>query len=144
MSLNTIYNIAGSAMTAQSQRLNTVASNLANAESPGSSPETTYHARKPVFSAVMEQVQDDLLNGSSLEAGYSVQVSEIIESDAPLETRYQPDHPMANGEGYVYYPNVNEVEEMADMMSASRSYQTSIEVLSSASAMQQRLLTLGK
>ena len=144
MSLNNIYDIAGSAMTAQSLPLNTVASNLANAETAGSSPETTYHARRPVFSAVMEQVQDDLLTSSSLDAGYSVQISEIMESDAPLETRYQPDHPLANDEGYVYYPNVNEVEEMADMMSASRSYQTNIELLASASAMQKRLLTLGK
>ncbi|MCL6270105.1 flagellar basal body rod protein FlgC [Sansalvadorimonas sp. 2012CJ34-2] len=144
MSLNNIYNIAGSAMTAQSQRLNTVASNLANAETAGSSPETTYRARKPVFSAVMEQVQDDLMTSSSLDAGYSVKITDIVESDAPLETRYQPDHPMANDQGYVYYPNVNEVEEMADMMSASRSFQTNIEVLASANAMQERLLTLGK
>ena len=144
MSLNTLYNIAGSAMQAQSQRLNTVASNLANAETPGSSPETTYHARKPVFATVLEQVRDGLMTSSGAQTGYSVEVRDIAESKNPLQMRHQPGHPMANDEGYVYYPNVNVVEEMTDMMSASRSYQTSIDVLSSAKAMQERLLTLGR
>ena len=144
MSLSTIYDIAGSSMAAQSQRLNTVASNLANAETPGSSPETTYRARKPVFAAVLEQTQEDLLTSSGANAAYSVQVKEIVESEAALEVRYQPDHPLANEDGNVFYPNVNTVEEMTDMMSASRNYQTSIELLSSANAMQQRLLTLGR
>ncbi len=143
MSLNMIYNIAGSSLTAQSQRLNTVASNLANAETPGSSPETTYHARKPVFASVLEQAQGGPLDGTGVNTGYGVEVKEIVESDAPLNVRYQPGNPMADENGNVYYPNVNVVEEMADMTSASRSYQTSIELLSSANAMQQRLLTLG-
>ncbi|CAM3720587.1 flagellar basal body rod protein FlgC [Parendozoicomonas haliclonae] len=144
MSMNTIYDIAGSAMTAQSQRLNTVASNLANAETPGSTPETTYRARKPVFAAVLEQTQQDLMDSTALNSAYSVEVKEIVESEAALEVRYQPDHPMANEQGNVYYPNVNVVEEMTEMMSASRNYQTNIELLSSANAMQQRLLTLGR
>lgn len=149
MSLNAIYNIAGSSLTAQSQRLNTVASNLANAETPGSSPETTYHARKPVFAAVLEQTQGGMLDTGGMDmqglnTAYSVEVTEIVESEAPLNVRYQPGNPMADESGNVYYPNVNVVEEMAEMTSASRSYQTSIELLSSANAMQQKLLTLGR
>lgn len=148
MSLNNIFAIAGSAMSAQTVRLNTVASNIANADSVASSADQTYRARKPVFAAMHEQamrgygwnnVADDKLG-----AGLGVEVKGIVESDAPLEPRYQPDHPMANEEGYVYYPNVNPVEEMADMMSASRSFQTNVEIMNSAKSMMQRMLTLGQ
>jgi|SRR5690554_2143678 len=145
MSLNNIFDIAGSAMTAQSIRLNTVASNLANAESASSSVETTYRARKPIFAAIQQQALNGVSGGGLDEqAGKGVQVAGIVESQAPLDMRYEPNHPMANEEGYVLYPNVNVVEEMADMISSSRSFQMNVEVMDSAKTMMQRVLTLGQ
>lgn len=146
MSLGNIFDIARSAMTAQSVRLNTTASNIANAETVSSSIEETYRARKPVFATI----QEDLLQGQRQpfaaedDATRGVRVAGIVESDAPLERRYQPDHPSADEEGYVFYPNVNVVEEMADMISASRSFQVNVEVINNAKTMTQRLLTLGQ
>lgn len=151
MSFNQVFDIAGSAMSAQSIRLNTTASNLANAETASSSTEEVYRARKPVFSAV----QADAMGGSDgnfgdaafsqeQRAGAGVQVDGIVESDVALEQRYQPDHPKADDNGYVYYPNVNVVEEMADMKSASRSFQTNVEVMNTAKSMMQRVMTLGQ
>lgn len=146
MSLGNIFDIAGSGMSAQSVRLNTTASNIANAETVSSSVEETYKARKPVFAAI----QDELLNGkrppfaADDQSGKGVAVRGIVESDAPLERRYEPDHPMADENGYVFYPNVNVVEEMADMISASRSFQMNVEVMNNAKTMMQRLLTLGQ
>lgn len=145
MAINSIFDIAGSAMSAQSVRLNTTASNLANAETVSSSIEQTYRARKPVFAAIQQEALRQAVSGSLDEqASRGVEVRAIVESDAPLERRYQPDHPMADDEGYVFYPNVNVVEEMADMMSASRNFQLNTEVLNSAKTMMQRLLTLGQ
>ena len=148
MSLGTIYDIAGSAMSAQSLRLNTVASNLANAESSGAAQGETYKAKKPVFAAVLEQVNQQngvaAASANRNSGAYSVRLADIVDSEAPLEVRHQPGHPLADENGDVFYPNVNVVEEMADMMSASRSFQTSIEVMNSAKTMQERLLTLGQ
>ncbi len=147
MSLGTIYDIAGSAMSAQSLRLNTVASNLANVESSGATQGDTYKAKRPVFAAVLEQVnqQNSFDTGSNRSSGaYSVRLADVVDSEAPLEVRHQPGHPLADENGDVYYPNVNVVEEMADMMSATRSFQTSIEVMNGARKMQERLLTLGQ
>ena len=149
MSLNNIFAISGSAMSAQTIRLNTVASNIANADSVASSADQTYRARKPVFEQMMTQemrnrgwnASGDVMEGAS---GMGVNVSGIVESDAPLQPRYEPNSPMANEEGYVFYPNVNPVEEMADMMSASRSFQTNVEIMNSAKSMMQRMLTLGQ
>ncbi|MFY9180456.1 MAG: flagellar basal body rod protein FlgC [Venatoribacter sp.] len=148
MSLSNVFDIAGSGMNAQSLRMNTTASNLANAESASSSVDETYRARKPWF-AVMEKTFSDANNQDGFaskdsEASAGVQVLGIVEKDAPLQMRFQPDHPMANEDGYVYYPNVNVVEEMTDMMSSSRSYQMNIEVLKTAKQMMQRTLTLGQ
>ncbi len=146
MSLGKIFDIAGSGMSAQSVRLNTTASNIANAETVSSSTDATYRARKPVFAAI----QAEVLNGgrpsfaAAEDPGRGVAVQGIVESDAPLERRYQPDHPKADADGYVFYPNVNVVEEMADMISASRSFQMNVEVMNSAKSMMQRLLTLGQ
>ncbi|MGY0216816.1 flagellar basal body rod protein FlgC [Endozoicomonadaceae bacterium StTr2] len=142
MSLGTIFDIAGSAMSAQSLRLNTVASNLANAESTGEAEGDTYRAKKPVFAAVLEDAKKGFGN-SQREGVYSVKLVDIVDSEAPLEVRNMPGHPLANDNGEVYYPNVNVVEEMADMMSASSSFQTSIEVMNGARKMQERLLALG-
>ena len=147
MSLSQIFDIAGSGMSAQSIRLNTTASNLANAETASSSTGDVYKARKPVFAAVQHSVMQQQLGKDFMQdtpESKGVVVKGIVESDAPLEMRYQPDHPQANEQGYVFYPNVNVVEEMADMMSASRSFQTNVEIMDAAKTMMQRLLTLGQ
>ncbi|OEY67358.1 flagellar basal body rod protein FlgC [Marinobacter sp. X15-166B] len=148
MSLGSIFDIAGSGMTAQSLRLNTTASNIANAETASSSTEHTYRARKPVFAAI----QQELLNPAASKTGFAsdsgtgagVRVEGVVESTAELQMRYQPEHPAANEDGYVFYPNVNVVEEMADMMSASRSFQMNVEIMNTAKSMMQRILTLGQ
>ncbi len=137
MSLFRIFDIAGSAMSAHSVRLNTTASNLANADSVSSSADTTYRARRPVFAATL----DDAMGG---EQSAGVQVKGIVESDAPLLREFNPTHPLADKDGFIYRPNVNQVEEMADMMSASRSYQTNVQVADSAKQMLLQTLRLGK
>lgn len=146
MSLTNIFEIAGSGMSAQSVRLNTVSSNIANAESVGSSTGETYRARHPVFSVIQQQInaQSFAQEFDEPSAGQGVQVEGIVESQAPLRKQYQPEHPKADEEGYVYYPNVNIVEEMADMISASRSYQTNVEMMNTAKQLLQRVLTLGQ
>ena len=136
MSLFRILDIAGSAMSAQSVRLNTTASNLANADSITSSADTTYRARRPVFAAALDNAMDG--------ASAGVEVKGIVESDAPLIREYSPNHPLADKDGYIFRPNVNQVEEMADMMSASRSYQTNVQVADSAKQMLLQTLRLGK
>lgn len=146
MSLGKIFDTAGSAMSANTVRLNTTASNLANAESAASSIDETYRARHPVFSAIQQQVQQlsfDTVGDGKGEA-QGVQVLGIVESDSPLQERYEPNHPLANEEGYVFYPNVNAVEEMTNMISASKAYQMNVEVMNSAKSMMQRVLTLGQ
>ncbi|MBL4610216.1 flagellar basal body rod protein FlgC [Halopseudomonas sp.] len=146
MSLNDIFNISGSGMSAQSLRLNTVASNIANAETVSSSTDETYRARHPVFSTLFNEQQGmgQSLFASREQAGQGVEVLGVVESDAELQSRYEPDHPMANEEGYVFYPNVNVVEEMANMMAASRAYQTNVEIMNATKTMLQRVLTLGQ
>lgn len=151
MSLGNIFDIAGSGMTAQSLRLNTTASNIANAETASSSTEGTYRARKPVFAAIQQSMinpdsqgmQSMGFSGGSGE-GAGVRVDGIVESDAELQMRYEPNHPAANEDGYVFYPNVNVVEEMADMMSSSRSFQMNVDIMNTAKSMMQRILTLGQ
>ena len=137
MSFQDISKIAGSAMAAQTVRLNTIASNLANADSAAGSEAETYRARKPVFAAVMDG------SGAS-GAGGRVQVLDVVQSDEPLRKVYEPGHPMANADGMVFYPNVNQVAEMTDMMSASRAFETNVEVLGRIKSMQQSLLKLGE
>ncbi|MGH1486203.1 MAG: flagellar basal body rod protein FlgC [Cellvibrionaceae bacterium] len=142
MSLNNIFTIAGSGMNAQSVRLNTTASNLANADAASSSIDETYRGRHPVFAALNnDALQFDAKNR---DANVGVEVLGIVESDAPLQPRYEPNNPLADQEGYVYYPNVNVVEEMTNMISASRSFQMNVEVMNSAKQMMQRVLTLGQ
>jgi flagellar basal-body rod protein FlgC len=138
MSLFNIFEVAGSAMSAQSVRLNTTASNLANADSVSSSLEQTYRSREPVFAAVMKGLQGN--NAAS--AG--VRVAGIVESNAPLDSRYEPDNPMANEEGYVFLPNVNVVDQMANMISASRSYQNNVEVLNTSKQLLLATIRLGQ
>jgi flagellar basal-body rod protein FlgC len=137
MSLFNVLDIAGSGMSAQALRLNTTASNLANAESASSSSGETYRARQPVFAAMMKALGET-------PAGVGVQVKGIVESQAPLRQQYQPGHPMADEQGYIYLPNVNMVEEMANMISASRSYQSNAEVAKTSKQLLMRTLSLGE
>jgi flagellar basal-body rod protein FlgC len=137
MSFKDISQIAGSAMAAQTVRLNTVASNLANADSVAGNEADTYRARKPVFAAVMNE-------GANAANGGQVQVLDVVQSSEPLRKVYEPGNPLANADGMVYYPNVNQVAEMTDMMSASRAFETNVEVLGRIRSMQQSLLKLGE
>ncbi len=137
MSLFSVFDIAGTGMNAQSVRLNTTSSNLANANSASSSLGETYRARHPVFTQMLNAFDFD-----SPSAG--VRVLGIVESQKPLRSEYKPGHPMANEEGYVFMPNVNVVEEMADMISASRAYQTNVEVMSTTKEMLMRTLAIGQ
>lgn len=134
MSLFRIFDISGSALHAQSVRLNTTASNMANVDSVSSSTEKTYRARNPVFAAQLDEAEDGVSG---------VDVLGIVETQTPLRQEYRPDHPLADEKGYVSVPNVNPVEEMANMISASRSYQANVEVLNTSKQMMMRTLTLG-
>jgi flagellar basal-body rod protein FlgC len=135
MSLFNIFDIASSAMAAQSTRLNTVASNLANADSTAAPGAPAYRSKQVVFQSVPLAVD----GGPA-----KVAVAGIVESDAPLRSVFDPKHPMADGEGYVQLPNVNVVEEMVNMLSASRSYQTNVEIMNTAKTMLLKALTLGQ
>lgn len=129
-----IFDIAGSAMSAQSVRLSTVASNLANADAIGSDPNSVFKAHLPVFKTAPE------LAGQQTPG---VRVTGVVESQTPADKRYEPGNPLADGDGYVYAPNVNVVEQMVDMISASRSYQNSVEVMNTAKQLALKTLTLG-
>ena len=147
MSLASVFNIAGTGMSAQSTRLNTISSNIANAETVSSSIDQTYRARHPVFATVFNSsMQGDRgsLFADQDASGRGVEVLGIVEDQSTLMPRYEPNHPAADEKGYVYYPNVNVVEEMADMISASRSFQTNAEMMNTAKQMMQRVLTLGQ
>jgi len=136
------FGISGSAMNAQSIRLNLVASNLANANSISSSVEETYRARHPVFQTVYQ----NHVNGFAGEGQDSaaVAVRGVVESDAPLHAEYRPSHPLANEEGYVFMPNVNPIEEMTDMISASQSYKDNVQVLDTTKSLLMRTINMGK
>jgi len=143
MSLLSIFDVSGSAMSAETVRLNTTASNLANAQSVTSNFAQTYRARHPVFAAQRPSEADTDGGGDAAQAS-GVQVLGIVESQAPLTMRYEPEHPLANKDGYVAYPNVNVVQEMADMISATRAFQMNVEVLDSARTLAERVLNLGQ
>jgi flagellar basal-body rod protein FlgC len=140
MSSFRIFDIAGSGMSAQSVRLNTVASNLANAESVSGDAKTAYRARHPVFEAVRAQ----LAGQSGGEPGAAVRVTGITEDMRAPEMRYQPGNPLANADGYVFAPNVNVVEEMVDMISASRAYQNNVEIMNTSKDLMLATLRLGQ
>jgi flagellar basal-body rod protein FlgC len=133
MSLFNIFNVSGSAMSAQAQRLNTVASNLANADSATSATGQAYRAKQVVFEAV------PLESG-----GTAVKVQQVVEDATPGKQVYDPKHPLADAKGYVTMPNVNVVDEMVNMLSASRSYQTNVETMNAAKTMLLKTLTLGQ
>ncbi len=137
MGLFSIFNVAGSAMSAQTVRLNTVASNMANADVVSGTEAGAYHARQPVFSAVM-----DALGGNP--ASVPVEINGIVESDAPINKQYSPEHPDADKDGYIFMSNVNMIEEMANMISASRSYQSNVEVANTSKQLLLETLRLGQ
>jgi flagellar basal-body rod protein FlgC len=134
MSLFNIFNIAGSAMTAQSQRLNVVASNLANADSATGPDGKPYRAKQVVFSTM--PVND--------QGGAGVKVAAVVEDPSPMKMVYNPQHPLADSKGYVAMPNVNVVEEMVNMISASRSYQNQADVINTSKTMLLKTLTIGQ
>jgi flagellar basal-body rod protein FlgC len=138
MSMFQIFNVAGSAVSAQSQRLNTVASNLANADTVAGPEGSAYKARQVVF-------QTELMGAGAHRNGTAgVRVSTIVESDAPGRRVHDPNHKSADAEGYVSYSNVNPVEEMVNMISASRSYQNNVEVMNTARSLLLKTLQIGQ
>ena len=138
MSLFGLLEVSGSALAAQSVRLNTISSNLANAESVSGSAEAAYKAKQPIFSTMV----DHAFRGNSALAG--VRVDGVSESNAPARKEYSPDHPLSDPDGFVFYSNVNMVEEMANMISASRSYQSSVEVMNTSKQLLMQTLSLGQ
>ena len=121
-------------MSAQSQRLNAVASNLANADSATSANGQPYKAKQVVFSATP----------SNSPAVSGVKVQQVIEDPSPPKVVYDPKHPAANAQGYVTMPNVNVTEEMVNMISASRAYQNNVETMNAAKTMLLKTLTIGQ
>ncbi len=134
MSLFNIFNVAGSAMNAQSQRLNTVASNLANADSATSANGEPYRARQVVFSATP----------MGADGATGVRVSAVVDDQSPMKMAYDPKNPLADDKGYVTMPNVNVVEEMVNMISASRSYQSNAEMMNTTKTLLLKTLNLGQ
>lgn len=137
MSLLKVFDVAGSAMNAQSVRMNVTASNLANAGSVSGDPDKVYRAKQPVFSTFRASLADQ-----SGVAG--VRLDSVVESGAPLQQRFQPDHPEADADGNVYVTNVNTVEEMVNMMSASRSYKNNVEMINTTKDLLLQTLSLGR
>jgi flagellar basal-body rod protein FlgC len=133
MGFKDISQIAGSAMAAQTVRMNTIASNLANANAVATSEAEGYRARKPVFAALLGE-----------QGVAQVQVLDVVQSSEPLRRAHEPDNPLADADGMVFYTNVNEVAEMADMMAASRAFETNVEVMGRIKSMQASLLKLGE
>lgn len=138
MSLFNIMDISASGMSAESVRLNATASNIANANSVSSSYESTYKARHPVFAAALDKAQNDQTKG------VGVNVLGVVESQKPLQVEYAPGNPLADENGYIYKPNVNVVEEMADMLSASKAYETNVQVADTTKRIFRRVLQLGQ
>lgn len=134
MSLFNIFNVAGSGMAAQAQRLNVVASNLANADSMMSADGQPYRAKQVVFSATP-------VDGSGAQG---VKVVAVVEDNSPMEMRYDPKHPMADAQGYVAMPNVKMVDEMVNMISASRAYQNNVDVMNTSKTLLLKTLTIGQ
>lgn len=149
MSLLKVLDVAGSGLAAQSMRLNTTASNLANAESVAGDPAKAYRARVPVFAAVMRDYADPYgidTVASPLDSGEAtgVRVLGIVESQAPIARRYEPGNPLADTEGYVYTSNVNTIEAMTDMISASRTFQSNVEVINTSRDLLLKTISMGR
>jgi len=140
MSLFNVFNVAGSALNAETIRLNTTASNLANAESVNGDVTKVYRARHPVFQAMMNDADGDL-DGQGAAKG--VRVLGIVESTTPPLKTYQPDSPLADKDGYVYASNVNSIEEMTNMISANRSFATNVEAINTARDLLLKVISMG-
>ena len=138
MSLFNVMNISGTGMAAENIRLNTTASNIANANSVSSSYGDTYRARHPIFAAALEKASHDQSKG------VGVNVLGIVESQKPLNIEYAPNNPMADEQGYIYKPNINVVEEMANMLSASKAYETNVQIADTTKRIYRRVLQLGQ
>ena len=138
--LKNIFEIAGTALTAQTVRMNTTASNLANAGSISSTEEEAYRTKRPVFRALVEQ--SDLNPGFNVLGG--VKVKEVVDTTDPVRKVHDPSNPEANEEGFVYLSNVNEVTEMVEMVAASRSFQNNVEVVTTARQLMMRTLDITK
>ena len=136
MGLFNVFDVAGSAMNAQSVRMNVTSSNLANAGSVSGDPEQVYRAKQPVFSTFRDTL-------SATEGVSGVRLDGVVESQAPLERRYQPDHPEAV-DGFVYVSNVNAIEEMVNMISASRSYKNNVEIVNTTKDLLLQTLSMGR
>jgi len=137
MSLFKVFDVAGTAMNAQSVRMNVTASNLANSGNVHGDPDKVYRAKQPVFSTFQQSLQAaDGLAGVRLDG--------IVESEAPLAQRFQPEHPDADEDGNVYLTNVNTVEEMVNMISASRSYKNNVEIVNTTKDLLLQTLSLGR
>jgi len=135
MSTLPIFDVAGSAMNAQSVRLSTVASNLANADSVSGDPNAVYQPKHPLFTT-QAVAGDPALSG--------VRVTEVVDSTAAPLKRYEPGHPLADADGYVYAPDIDPVAQMVDLISASRSYQANVEVFNTAKELATATLNMGK
>jgi flagellar basal-body rod protein FlgC len=140
MSLFNVFNVAGSALNAETIRLNTTASNLANAESVNGDVTKVYRARHPVFQAMMNDA-DGYFDGQGAAKG--VRVLGIVESTTPPLKTYQPDSPLADKDGYVYASNVNSIEEMTNMISANRSFATNVEAINTARDLLLKVISMG-
>jgi flagellar basal-body rod protein FlgC len=140
MSLFNVFNVAGSALNAETIRLNTTASNLANAESSDGDPTKVYRGRHAVFQTMMDQT-DTSWDGETASAG--VRVLGVVESSAPPTMHYQPDNPKANKDGYVFSSNVNSIEEMTNMISANRSFSTDVECINTARDLLLKTIAMG-
>jgi flagellar basal-body rod protein FlgC len=140
MSLFNVFNVSGSALNAETIRLNTTASNLANAESVNGDSSKIYRARHPVFQAMMD-TSDPFAEDQNEASG--VRVMGIVESTAPPLQRYAPENPLANKDGYVFTSNVNSIEEMTNMISANRSFATNIEAINTARDLLLKTISMG-
>jgi flagellar basal-body rod protein FlgC len=140
MSLMKVFDTAGSGMAAESLRLNTVASNLANADSVASSPDSAYKAKELMFAPLL-QAQGGL--GAQGDANVGVRMQGVTESQQPVESHYEPGNPMADASGFVYGSNVNPIDELVNMISASRSYQNNVEVMNTTKQLMIKTINLG-
>ncbi len=138
MSMFSIFNVSGSAVSAQAQRLNVVASNLANADTVAGPDGQAYKARQVVFQTVLMGAAGEA------ESAAGVEVTQVTEDATPGRRVHDPKHPQADADGYVTYTNVNPVEEMVNMISASRSYQNNVEVMNTAKTLLQKTLQMGQ
>jgi flagellar basal-body rod protein FlgC len=140
MALDRIMDIAGSGLSAQLVRMNTTASNIANSGVVAGSEAEAYRGKRPVFQTILDQTAVR----NAMQATGGVRVNSVVDDDSPVAQLYSPGHPLANGQGYVWGSNVNEVEEMIEMLDASRGYQNNVEVIKTSKDLMMRTLEIAK